>query len=44
MGFAGESGGGGMGAPMGLGPRAGLGAVINQEFAVPDRMVGLSKL
>lgn len=25
------------------GPRMGLGAVINEEYAVPDRMVGFSK-
>ena len=25
------------------GPHAGLGAVVNEDFRVPDRMVGLSK-
>ncbi len=29
--------------PMGMGPHAGLGAVVNIEWCVPDKMVGLSK-
>ena len=28
---------------MGLGPHAGLGAVVNIEWSVPDKMVGLSE-
>ena len=28
---------------MGLGPHAGLGAVVNENWSVPDKMVGLSE-
>ena len=38
------AGGVGGHAPMGMGgPHLGMGPVVNEEFQVPDRMVGLSK-